>query len=118
MFFALVFIDIRIGADDDEVAFLREAGGGAVDANDSGAALALDGVGRETLAVVDIQDIDLFVGDDVDFIEQVAVDGDRAFVMKVGLRDHGAVDLAFEHSNIHSGNTSIGYGNQVKRRDL
>lgn len=101
MFPAVFFLKICVGADDDEVTFLREAGGGAVDADDAGVFLAADGVGRETLAVIDVQDIDLLVGQDVGLVHDGTVDGDRALIMKVGLGHHGAVNLAFEHTDIH-----------------
>lgn len=101
MFFAVFFVHVGVGADDDEVALLREAGGGTVDADDAGIFLALYNVGGETVTVIDVEDVDLLVGNDVGFIHDGAVDGDRAFVMEVGLGHRGAVNLAFEHADIH-----------------
>lgn len=101
MLFAVFFVHVGVGADNDEVALLREAGGGTVDADDAGILFALDGVGRETVAVVDIQDVDLLVGQNIRLIHDGAVDGYRALVMEVGLGHRGAVNFAFEHADIH-----------------
>ncbi len=46
---------------DDEVAGLAEAGAGAVEADDSTAAGPFDDVGRESVAVGDVEDVDLLV---------------------------------------------------------
>src|SRR5689334_10108020 len=56
----LVFADLLlreevVGQDDDEVALVHQAGGGAVDADDAAAGLALDGVGGEPRAVVYVE---------------------------------------------------------------
>ncbi len=118
MLFAVFFVHVRVGADDDEVALLCEAGGGAVDADDAGATFALDSVGGKAFAVIDVEDVDLLVRHDVGLVHYRAVDGDRALVMKVGMRHRGAVNLAFEHPDIHVVSTSIEYGIQVKRRAL
>lgn len=101
MLFAVFFVHVGVGANDDEVALLREAGGGTVDADDTGILFALDNVGGETVAVVDVEDVDLLIGEDVGFVHDSAVDGDRALVMEVGLGHRGAVNLAFEHADIH-----------------
>ncbi|MNR68220.1 hypothetical protein D3C85_1926490 [compost metagenome] len=63
------------GGDDDQVAHSGAACGRSVHGNHAGAALALDRVGGEALAVVDVPDVDLFVLDDVGRFQQVLVNG-------------------------------------------
>src|SRR5690606_40401528 len=49
-----------VGADDEEVADVCPAGGCAVQRDGPGAARCLDDVGRETLTVVDVVELDVF----------------------------------------------------------
>ena len=51
-----------VGHDDDQVADTHLVGGGAVELDRAAAALAGDRVGREALAVVDVDDVDLWPG--------------------------------------------------------
>src|SRR3546814_8058187 len=60
-----------------------------------------DRVGRETLAVVDVVDLDALVLADAGDVEQPAVDRARAFVMQLRMGDRGAVDLGFEQGQLH-----------------
>jgi hypothetical protein len=69
--------------------------------DDAAAALALDGVGDEAFAVVDVPDVDLLVLGDVGGVQQVFVDGAGAFVVEFAVRDAGAVDLGFEQGSEH-----------------
>lgn len=116
MFFCFFFFHIRIGANDDEVAFLGEAGGRTVDADDAGIFLSFDGVGGEAFAVVDVQDVHLFVGEDSSGVQKGTVNRDGSFVMKIALGHRGAVNFAFEHPDIHSVVRNIECMGQVKRR--
>src|SRR3989304_8111488 len=59
-----VLFDFPVGEDDNQVALVDQAGGGAVDDDLSGAAGPLDGVGGEASAVVYVEDVDLLVGED------------------------------------------------------
>ena len=61
----LVLMHLGKGRNDDEIAHCSTACGRAVDLDHSAAALALDGVGDKTLAVVDVPDVDLLVLGDV-----------------------------------------------------
>ena len=88
--------ELREARDDDEVADAGAARRRAVDRNHPGPTLTANRVGDETLAIVDVPDVDLFVLRDVGGFEQVLVDGARAFVMQLAMRDDGAVDLGLE----------------------
>ena len=55
--------------DDHDVALGHQPGGGSVDADDAGAALTGDGVGRQARAIGDIDDVHLFPGEQVSGIE-------------------------------------------------
>src|SRR3546814_15906360 len=68
---------------------------------DASACRVADRVGRETLAVVDVVDLDALVLADAGDVEQPAVDRARAFVMQLRMGDLGAVDLGFEHGQMH-----------------
>src|SRR5690606_14613188 len=72
-----------VGADDHQVARLRAVRGGAVHRDDAAALFRADRVGDETLAVVDVEDVHLFVFADAGNVEQAAVDGAGAFVMQL-----------------------------------
>ncbi len=66
----LVFGHLGKGRNDEQVAHGGVACSRAVDRDHAAAALALDGIGDEALAVVDVPDMDLFVFDQVGGIEQ------------------------------------------------
>src|SRR5512145_3209823 len=98
---ALCFRHLGEGGDDEQVAHGGAARGRAVDRDDAGAAFAADGVGDETLAIVDVPDVNLFVLHQVGGGQQVFVDGAGAFVMQLAVGDGGAVDLGFEQGAVH-----------------
>src|SRR3546814_5767533 len=60
-----------------------------------------DLVGRETLAVFDVVDLDALVLADAGDVEHPSVDRARAFVMQLRMGDRGAVDLGFEQGQLH-----------------
>ena len=91
------------GEDDDAVADVGEAGGGAVDADDAGAGGTGDDVGFEAVAIFAIGDKDLFVGKQAGGTEEVGIDGDGAVVVQVGLGDDGLVDLGLEQLDVDGG---------------
>ena len=90
----------RIGCDDDDVAHLYFACGGAVEADTAACAFALDDIGFETLSVVDVHDLDFLALDDVGGFQQRLVDGDAPHVIQVGLCDRHAVDFGFDDFNL------------------
>ena len=65
------FGHLGVGHDDDQIADTHLVGGGAVELDRAAAALAGDRVGRESLAVVDVDDVDLLAGDDVRGVQQI-----------------------------------------------
>ncbi len=93
---------LRVGADDDLVADAGLAGRGAVEADDARAGLALDDVGGEALAVVDVVDLDVLVDEQTRLADQVSVDRERALIVQVALGDGGAVQLASQNLYEHS----------------
>ena len=92
---------LAVAHDDDLVADVYEVGGGTVQADDTAAGLAGDGVGLEAVAVVDVRDLDLLVLADAGGVQEVLVDGDGTDVVELGLGDRGAVNLALEHVELH-----------------
>ena len=66
---------------------------GAVEANDPGPLRARDGVGFETLAVIQVEDLDHLVRRDVGRLEQRPVHREAAFVGELRLGDSRPVDL-------------------------
>ena len=75
--------------------------GRAVQADDAAARLAGDDVGLQARARLDVRDLDLLVLQDARGVHELLIDGDRADVVNLGLRDGGAVDLALEHVENH-----------------
>jgi hypothetical protein len=92
----LGFLDAhrRVGADDDLVADACLARGSTVEADDARPRLALDDVGGEALAVVDVVDLDMLVDEQAGGADQVRVDCQRALIMEVAFGDCGAMQLA------------------------
>src|SRR5581483_855284 len=90
---------VGVGDDDYLVARLHETGGGAVEAHLAGA--ALDGIGLEPVAVVDVEHGDLLVLPDVGQVHEPAVERDRSDVLQVGVGHGGPVDLRLEHATAH-----------------
>src|SRR5215471_20232855 len=90
-----------IGDDDDKIALLGETGGGAVDADDAGAWGRRNGISRKALAVVDVENIDLLMGQNAGALHQGGVDRDRTFIIEVALGHHRAMDFAFEQGELH-----------------
>src|SRR3954447_3810050 len=76
-------------------------GGGAVDLHRAGTGLAVDHVGDETGAVVDVPNVDLLVGDQVGAGHQLGVDGDAADVIHIAVGHRRPVDLGLEHLPLH-----------------
>ena len=74
-----------ISYDDDDVAGLYLAGSCSVEAYRARASFSLDDIGRESFAVVVVDDVYPFAFDDVGCVEQVGINGDAADVVEVGL---------------------------------
>jgi hypothetical protein len=94
-------VEGRVADDDDEVSRVHQAGGGAVDADDPAAAWSLDDVGLQAGAVVDVNDVHLFPGQQVGRPHEFRVHCQRSHVVQVGLGDGRAVDFRFQHRSLH-----------------
>jgi hypothetical protein len=103
---ALLVVHLHVAADDDQVERLDQVGGRAVDADLSGARLALDHVGLQPVSVRDVVDVDQLVGEHLRPVHQVAIDRHGSLVLDIGLGDRGAVDLRLQHGSYH-GESSI-----------
>jgi hypothetical protein len=90
----LFFPHIRIGDNDNDIAFYCQAGGGAVKAYVAFAFFPFDGVSCETRAVVDVQHMHLLVRNDIGCPQELLIDGDAALIIDVGIGDMGPVDFA------------------------
>ena len=94
--------------DDDNVADHCFTGGRTVQTDLSGAALALDHVRIESLAVVDVQNVNILVLDQSGGIHQVFIDGDAANIVEIGFGYLDAVYFGFQYSDHHSGLQTYG----------
>src|SRR5439155_4258422 len=83
----------------DLVARVHEAGGRTVQDDVTGT--TRDHVGLEPRAVVDVEDVHLFVLADVGELHQAGVERDRADVIEVGTGDGRPVDLRLHHDPLH-----------------
>src|SRR5690606_29441620 len=90
-----------VGDDDHDVAFGAQAGGGAVEADVPPAGRAGDDVGFQAAAVVDVDYLHLFEGQDVGQLHQLLIDGDASFIVQVGVGNGGTVDLRLAHGAQH-----------------
>ena len=88
-----------VGDEDREVARIDEASGGTVHLDFT--RTAVDHVGRETRAVVDVEDVNLLELLKPGDLAEFAVHRDRALVFGVGGGDGCAVQLGFEKGAIH-----------------
>ena len=94
---AFFFGEQGIGHDDDDISWLGEAGGGAVKADYARTSGAGNGVGFESGAVVVVDNLHAFIGQDAGFFHEFFVDGDAAHIGKVSFGNGGAVNFSFEH---------------------
>ncbi|KAG1466432.1 hypothetical protein G6F57_013260 [Rhizopus arrhizus] len=89
--------------DDDDVTDLHVARGATVERDNAAAGFGADGIGREARTVGHVPDVHLLELADAGGSQQVVVDGDRAFVVQLGMGDGGAVDLGLEQGQVHGG---------------
>ena len=74
---------IRVSRDDQNIAHRRFARRRPVDGNHAGAFLAANGIGGETLAIVDVVDFDFFLFTNIRGIQQELIDRAGAFIFKL-----------------------------------
>ena len=92
---------LAVGDDDDRVAAMHQARGGAVDLASLRSPARRDRVGLKARAVVDVDHMDLLVLEDVRRFEQLRVDRDRPDIVQVAIGDGRPVDLGLEHHALH-----------------
>lgn len=92
---------LRISDDDHQVTRVYQARGRPVDSDDARPAFAGDRISGQAIAVVDVNDVDLLALENVRGLHQRGVDGARADIMQVRLRDGGSVNLGFQHGTQH-----------------
>lgn len=100
----LFWSHLRIRNHDHSVANLCQACGWTIHAHDSTPSWTRYRIRFETVAIVDVHHLDLFVRQQSGKIEQVLVDGDAALVIEVGLGYIEVVQLRFEHGQGHTQN--------------
>lgn len=88
---------LRVRDDDHQVAGVYQARGRPVDSDDARSAFAGDRISGQAIAVVDVNDVDLLALENVRGLHQSRVDGARADIMQVRLRDGGSMNLRFQH---------------------
>jgi hypothetical protein len=84
---------LRVTANNHKISHMDKPGGRTVEANNTRAAFAADGVRRQAIAVVDVIDINLFPFDNVGCFHQEWVQRDTAFVVQAGVRDCRTMDF-------------------------
>ena len=92
---------LGVGDQNDDVVFVHQVRGRAVDPDDAGATFASDGVGLQACAVGDVHDRNELAGQDVGSVQQGQVHSDGANVVQIGVRDGGPVDFGLEHFAKH-----------------
>lgn len=92
---------ISIGHDDDLVAYTHTLGCSAVEADDSRTAFSRNGVSLKAIAIVNIDDLDFLVFEDAGLVQQIDIDRDTTYIIKVCLCDCGTMDLGLEESDVH-----------------
>src|SRR5665811_78902 len=98
----LDLVHLGVGDDDRDLARLDQEGGRPVDTDLPASCLTFDDVGRQPVAVGDVDDGHLFTGKQPGSLEESPVDRHRADVVEICLRDRHAVELGVEHGAQHS----------------
>ena len=91
----------RVGDHDHLVARLHQPRGRAVDPDDPAAPRRLDDIGGEARARGDVEHVHLLVRQEGGGVQEVAVDGDGAFVLEVGLGHGRPMQLGAQHGEQH-----------------
>lgn len=94
-------IHCGIGHDDDGVARLHLACSSTVSANDSRTAATSDDVSVKAFAIIVIDDIHTFTGNNVGGVHQVLVDSDAANIVQLRFSDGDTVNFRFDNLYLH-----------------
>src|SRR3989338_5604091 len=96
-----LLIHYRIVTNNDLVARLGLMRGSPIDRYDPRTIFGTDGIGYKSLAIIDVIDMDLFIFMDTGSIQQLAVDGTRALILKLGMSHPGTVEFGFQKCVLH-----------------
>ena len=91
----------RVRDDDDLVPRVDETCGGAVEADLARSGCSFDHVGLEARPIVDVDHMDLLEFEEVSSLHQVTVEGDRADVGEIRIRNGCSMDLGLHHRSVH-----------------
>jgi hypothetical protein len=89
------------GHDRDHVTLSNKVSCGAIHDDLAGTFLALNDVGLEAGSIGDGSDEDLLSDPEICGTQQVRGDANAAFIVHIGIRNGGAVELGFEESSEH-----------------
>jgi hypothetical protein len=91
-----VIVKNAIADDNDLIANCSFAGSRTVQANNARAGRTLDKISLEALAVIDVNDRNLLIGQEIGRSHKLGIERKRALVIEICLRDSRPVDLGFE----------------------
>ncbi len=91
----LGFLELRVSNDYDFIPNRAESGCWSIQANHPGTCLSRDYVGFKSFTVVDVDYLDLLIGQNPGCVEQVAVYGEAPLIIELGLCNSGSVNLGF-----------------------
>ena len=96
-----VFVDGAITEHDDPVSGQAHAGGRSVEHHRARSRLGFDDVGHQSGTVVEVQDVNLFAGEHIGRLQQIAVDRNASLVIQFRTGQRGPVDLGLKHDALH-----------------
>jgi len=96
-----LMVEFDEGSENDQITRAIAMGGGPIDTNNTAARGSRERVGHQASALVDIPDMDGFVGENPGEFQKLGINGYAALVIKVCLSDHSTMDLAVEHRTTH-----------------
>jgi len=102
IFGRFLFINVAIGDNYYFIPFFTHSGGRA--AQGDFPFFPRDRVSFKAVAVIKIQNMDLFTGENSGRFQKRRIDRNAAFVMEEGVGDGGHMDLAFQDCNQHCEN--------------
>ena len=92
----LLCVHPGVGHDDDDIARLYKTCCRSIEADDARATLATDDVGLQACAIVVVDDLHLLACDQVGSLEELLINGDAPYIVKVGFGDGDSVYVGLE----------------------
>jgi hypothetical protein len=93
-------LNIGVSGNDDQVARASLVSSSTIDLNNAGMDLSNNRIGRESLAIGDVVDINLLIFHQASQIQEVFVNGQTSFVMQLGIGDRGTMDFGIQNRNL------------------